>query len=271
MMQKIRLGSTKVEVSRLIYGTEPFNFKKGPDGNRKQGDKTPEEAAQILKGALKVGVNTWDTSDDYGTHPHVAEALKIVDRKQVVIADKSNALSEEDGWKALEYSQKSLGTDYVDIMFMHIVPPVPADRNDALGRPFHSGTLDERMGTLKAWLEAKESGSIRATALSTHSTKVLKQVLDYPEIDVVCTTLNMMGAVMDDGTLEERIEAIRALKEDGRGVYVIKLLNAGRFKDRGDEVIQWCLQFKDFIDAWNIGMYSVAEVEHNIELFNKHL
>ena len=270
-MQKIKLGSSKVEVSRLIYGTEPFNFKKGPDGNRTQGDKTPLEAAQILKGALELGVNTWDTSDDYGTHPHVAEALKIVDRKGVIIADKSNALSEEDGWKALEYSQKSLGTDYVDIMFLHIVPPVPADRNDALGRPFHSGTLDERMGTLKAWLEAKESDIIRATAMSTHSTKVLRQVLDYPEIDVVCTTLNMMGAVMDDGTLEERLDAIRALKEDGRGVYVIKLLNAGRFKDRGDEVIEWCLQFKDFIDAWNIGMYDVAEVKHNIKLFNKHL
>ena len=124
---------------------------------------------------------------------------------------------------------------------------------------------------MKAWVEAKDSDIIRATALSTHSTKVLRQVLDEPDIDVVCTTLNMMGAVMDDGTLEERIEAIRDLKDDGRGVYVIKLLNAGRFRERGDEVIEWCLQFKDFIDAWNIGMYSVAEVEHNIELFKKHI
>ncbi len=270
-MQKIRLGQSKVEVSRLIYGTEPFNFKKGPDGDRTQGDKTPVEAAQILKGALGLGVNTWDTSDDYGTHPHVAEALKIVERKKVVIADKSSAQSEEEGWKALEYSRKSLGTDYVDIMFLHIVPPEPVDRIDALGKHYHSGSLDERRGALKAWLEAKESGMIRATALSTHSTKVLRQVLDVPEIDVVCTTLNMMGAVMDDGTLEERIEAIRALKEDGRGVYVIKLLNAGRFRERGDEVIEWCLQFKDFIDAWNIGMYDVSEVKHNIDLFKKYI
>jgi aryl-alcohol dehydrogenase-like predicted oxidoreductase len=270
-MQRIRLGQTKVEVSRLIYGTEPFNFKKGPDGNRTQGDKTPAEAAQILKGAMELGVNTWDTSDDYGTHPHVAEALKIVDRKKVVIADKSNAATEEEGWKALKNSRKSLGTEYVDIMFLHIVPPEPVERVDALGKHYRSTTLDERMGTLKAWLEAKESGLIRATALSTHSTKVLKQVLDVPEIDVVCTTLNMMGAVMDDGTLEERLDALRDLKEDGRGVYVIKLLNAGRFRERGDEVIEWCLQHKDFIDAWNIGMYDVSEVRHNIDLFRKHL
>ena len=270
-MKRIKLGSTDVEVSRLIYGTEPFNFKKGPDGNRTQGDKTPEEGGQILKGAKELGVNTWDTSDDYGTHPHVAEALKLVERKDVVIADKSNALSEEDGWKALDYSRKSLGTDYVDIMFMHIVPPEPIDRKDSRGNPYHSGTLEERKGTLKAWLEAKESGIIRATAMSTHSTKVLKQVLDFPDIDVICTTLNMMGAVIDDGTLNERLDAIRALKDDGRGVYVIKLLNAGRLRDRGDEAIEWCLQWKDFVDAWNIGMYDVPQVKHNIELFKKHL
>lgn len=270
-MQKIRLGSTKVKVSRLIYGTEPFNFKKGPDGNRTQGDKSPEEAAKILKKSLELGVNTWDTSDDYGTHLHVAEGLKLVDRENVVIADKSNALSEEDGWKALDYSRESLGTDYIDIMFLHIVPPEPMNRKDALDRPYYSGTLDERMGALDAWLEAKESGIIHATGLSTHSTKVLQQVLEVPEIDVVCTTLNKAGAVMDDGTLRERIESIRALKEDGRGVYVIKLLNAGRLRDRGDEVIEWCLQFKDFIDVWNIGMYDVPEVKHNIDLFVKHL
>ncbi len=65
----------------------------------------------------------------------------------------------------------------------------------------------------------------------------------------------MMGAVIDDGTLNERLDAIRALKDDGRGVYVIKLLNAGRLRDRGDEAIEWCLQWKDFVDAlehWHV-------------------
>ena len=81
----------------------------------------------------------------------------------------------------------------------------------------------------------------------------------------------MMGAVIDDGTLNERLDAIRALKDDGRGVYVIKLLNAGRLRERGDEAIEWCLQWKDFVDAWNIGMYDVPQVKHNIELFKKHL
>jgi aryl-alcohol dehydrogenase-like predicted oxidoreductase len=270
-MRFIELGQSKLKVGRLFYGTEPFNFKKGPDGDRTQGDKTPEQAAEILKEALEIGVNVWDTSDDYGTHPHIKEALTRVKRSDVYIADKSNALSEEDGWRALDYSNKSLDTDYVDIMFLHNVMHVGVDRKDASGKPYRSGTLQERMGALKAWIKAKESGRVRATALSTHNTKVLRQVLEVPEIDVVCTTLNMAGAVIDDGTLTEHIDAIRALKEDGRGVYVIKILNAGRLRDSAEDAIRWAYQFYDIVDAWNIGMYDMNDVYSNIAMMEEVL
>ena len=270
-MRYVQLGQSKLKVSRLIYGTEPFNFKKGPDGDKKQGDKTPEEAAEILKSALEQGVNVWDTSDDYGTHPHVKEGLTRVKRRDIIVADKSNALSETDGWKALEYSNKSLGTDYTDIMFLHNVMHVGIDRKDALGKPFRSGSLNERMGALKAWTEAKESGTVRATALSTHNTKVLRQVLDVPEIDIVCTTLNMAGAVIEDGTLSEHLEAIRALKEDGRGVYVIKVLHAGRLRDNAEDAICWAYQFHEIVDAWNIGMYDMNDVYSNLAMMEEVL
>lgn len=268
-MRFIELGQSKLKVSRLIYGTEPFNFKKGPDGDKAQGDKTLEQAAEILEQALAQGVNVWDTSDDYGTHPHVKEALTRVKRSDVIIADKSNALTEKDGWKALDYSNESLGTDYVDIMFLHNVMPNAMDRKDALGRPYYAGTLNERIGALKSWAEAKESGRVRATALSTHSTTVLRQVLDVPEIDVVCTTLNMAGAIIDDGTLAEHIEAIRALKEDGRGVYIIKILQAGRLRDSAEDAIRWAYQFHEFVDAWNIGMYDMNDVYRNLAMMEE--
>ena len=270
-MRYVQLGQSKLKVSRLIYGSEPFNLKKGPDGDRNQGDKTPEQAAEILKEALEIGVNVWDTSDDYGTHPHIREALTRVKRSDVYVADKSNALSEEDGWNALDYSNKSLGTDYVDIMFLHNVMLTGIDRKDSSGKPFRSGSLDERMGALKAWTEAKESGRVRATALSTHNTKVLRQVLDVPEIDIVCTTLNMAGAVIEDGTLAEHLEAIKALKEDGRGVYVIKILHAGRLRDSAEDAIRWAYQFHEFVDAWNIGMYDMNDVYSNIAMMEEVL
>jgi aryl-alcohol dehydrogenase-like predicted oxidoreductase len=156
-------------------------------------------------------------------------------------------------------------------MFLHNVMYVALDRTDSKGQPYRSGTLKDRRGALGAWVEAKESGMVRATALSTHNTKVLRQVLDVPEIDVVCTTLKMAGAVIEDGILKEHLEAIRALKEDGRGVYVIKVLNAGRLRNSAADAVRWAYQFHEIVDAWNIGMYGMNDVWSNLDMMEECL
>jgi aryl-alcohol dehydrogenase-like predicted oxidoreductase len=131
--------------------------------------------------------------------------------------------------------------------------------------------LSSRTGALKAFLEAKETGRVRATALSTHSTETLRQVLEVPEIDVVCAPLNMAGAYLDDGTQQDRLDALRALHDDGRFVYVIKILNAGRLRDRAESAIRYALGFHEFVDAWNIGMYDARDVERNLRLLRDAL
>jgi aryl-alcohol dehydrogenase-like predicted oxidoreductase len=266
MRLKVPLSSTGFHVSRLCYGTEPFTFKKGPEDAKTQGDVDPEEGGRRLKQAFELGVNFWDTSDDYGTHPHVAEGLKLVTREKVAVADKTNALSYEEGWKALDAAREDLGTDYIDVMFLHIVPYVGFNRKDSHGNPYYSGTLKERKGALKALLEAKESGVIQATALSTHSTKVLREVTSEPDIDVVCTPLNLARGFIEDGSLGEHIEAISHVKESGKFVCVIKLLNAGRLRGDAENAIRYAYQFHDFVDAWNIGMYDTEEVRKNLAL-----
>jgi aryl-alcohol dehydrogenase-like predicted oxidoreductase len=64
VLEKVRLGASELVVSRLCYGTEPFAIKKGPDGMKSQGDLTPEDGGRVLRDALELGVNFWDTSDD---------------------------------------------------------------------------------------------------------------------------------------------------------------------------------------------------------------
>ena len=268
-MNRIRLGGTRLEVSRLCFGTEPFAIKKGPDGAKSQGDLTPEEGGGVLRDALALGVNFWDTSDDYGTHPHVRVGLSLVDRRDIVITDKSNALTYQEGKEAITRSMASLDTDYVDLMLLHNVPPRTVRRRDSTGRPYVSGSLKDRMFLLSTRL--RETGEVRATGLSTHSTAVLREALDVPEVEVVCTTLNMAGALIDDGTLDEHLEAIRALKGAGKGIYVIKLLYGGRLREEGDTAIKYALQFHEYVDAWNIGMYDTSEVEHNLTLLEEAL
>ena len=265
LMQTVNLGG--LTVSRLCYGTEPFNFKKGPDDDMKQGDKTPIEGGEILAEAARLGVYMWDTSDDYGTHPHVREALKKVKRSSVIVADKSNAATYEEGVKAVDFACKDLGTEYIDIMFLHIVPPRPIERKDAHARAYISQDFKGRKGTLEAYLEARDAGRIKKIALSTHSTDTLRQIVDEPEIDIVCAPLNMKGTYVDDGTQLMRLDALRACHDAGKGVYVIKILAAGRYRAQGDDCIRYALGFQDFIDAWNIGMYDIPEVKHNLALF----
>jgi aryl-alcohol dehydrogenase-like predicted oxidoreductase len=267
-LKKIELGNTGLKVSRLCYGTEPFTFKKGPPGMRTQGDKSSAEGGRILAEAVKLGVNFWDTSDDYGTHPHVAEGLQHVKRSEVVVADKSNAVTYEEGYNAVEASLSDLGTEYVDIMFLHIVPYKGGWRTNSQNEPYYSASLDERRGALKGFLEAKDSGMIKATALSTHSTHVLRKVANESKIDVVCTTLNKAHDYIDDGSLSEHIAAINAVKDSGKAVYVIKVLSAGALRNDAEVSILYALQFKGFIDAWNIGMYDLQDVRRNIAIFD---
>jgi len=270
-LEKVRLGCSDLKVSRLCFGTEPFAIKKGPDGKKTQGDLTPVEGGKVLRDALNMGVNFWDTSDDYGTRPHVRQGLSMVNRQDVVIADKSSAMTFKEGEEAVKMALADLETEYVDLMLLHYVPYKTAKREDTIGRPYESGNLEKRMGALEAWCDAKKTGTVKAVGLTTHSTKVLREALKVPEIEVVCTTLNRDGALIEDGSLEEYVQAIKDAKKAGKGVYVIKLLNGGRLRDEAEDAIRFTLQLHEHIDAWNIGMYDTSDVARNLKLLSETL
>jgi hypothetical protein len=77
-----------------------------------------------------------------------------------------------------------------------------------------------------------------------------------------------MGTYLDDGTQKDRLEALRDLHDAGKGVYVIKTLAAGRYRDNAEACIRYVLGFHDFIDVWNIGMYDVVDVKRNLLIFS---
>ena len=144
-------------------------------------------------------------------------------------------------------------------------------RKDANDRTYISQDFKGRKGTLEAYMEARDADRIKKIALSTHSTDTLRQIVDEPEIDIVCAPLNIKGTYVDDGTQQMRLDALKALHDAGKGVYVIKILAAGRYREMGDDCIRYALGYHDFIDAWNIGMYDVDDVKHNIALFTSTL
>src|SRR2546428_7799009 len=76
--RRVRLGRTGLTVSTLCFGT-------GYMGG------SVASGARLLTRAYDLGITFWDASDDYGTHPHVAQALREVGRDGVVVATKTYA------------------------------------------------------------------------------------------------------------------------------------------------------------------------------------
>lgn len=207
----VKLGDTGLKVSKLGFGT--YDFGRQPLGI------SPEKGGQLLFEAYKLGVNFWDTSDDYGSHPHVAEALRRVPREKVVLSTKTNARSGEEAENSLKNSLKELGTDYVDIFLLHNVK---------------SDWIDDCSELFKELRDLKAMGMVRAVGLSTHSVVVVTEASKVEEIDVIMTiccnadqaTINKFQdhIPLEDGTITEMLQAIKLTHTKGKGVIAMKVL-----------------------------------------------
>ncbi len=115
--------------------------------------KSEEEAIGIIRAALDLGVNLFDTAAAYGTEPVLGKALHGVPREDVVICTKapfgvSNPNSTpESAVKSLDRSLRELGTDYIDVYQLHGIAP---------------GAYDHaRQAIAPALLREKEKGKFR--------------------------------------------------------------------------------------------------------------
>ena len=129
-MEYIRLGSTGMKVSRICLGCMGFG-----DATRwiHKWVLTEENSRPIIKNALELGINFFDTANVYSigaSEEILGRALKdFARRDEVIIATKLHGKMREDpngsglSRKAIlneiDASLKRLGTDYVDLYQIH--------------------------------------------------------------------------------------------------------------------------------------------------------
>ena len=247
-MIPLSLGRTGVLVSRLCFGTFPL----GPYAEK----LSPQEGGRILVQAWEEGVNFWDTSDDYGTHSHVAAASQQVNRQDVVVMTKTSAETVEEAEKSLRRSLEELETDYIDIMLLHYVKPE---------------WLANTKEVLEFLHEAKAKGLLRAVGLSTHSVETTRQVANLTTVEVVLTVANKTGSWVhegqehwiEDGQMNEMWAAIKEAHQAGKGVCLMKILGSGTVDP--SEAIDYVTQHPYF-HSLVIGMKSLEEVRMNLSL-----
>ena len=91
--------------------------------------KTEDDAIAIIRQAVDLGVNLFDTAPAYGTEAVLGRAIKSMRRDEVVITTKapfsfSNPHSTPEGIvTSLDKSLRQLDTSYVDVYQLHGVPP----------------------------------------------------------------------------------------------------------------------------------------------------
>lgn len=122
-MHYTTLGRTEMRVSVAGLGCGGFSRL----GLGTGGDET--RAIAIVRGAIELGVNLFDTAASYGTENVLGKAIKSVPRESVVICTKApfrwstGRATPEGIVAALDNSLRELATDYIDVYQLHGVPP----------------------------------------------------------------------------------------------------------------------------------------------------
>jgi aryl-alcohol dehydrogenase-like predicted oxidoreductase len=127
MVDHVRLGRTNLMVSPVGLGCGGYSrlgMREGKDFSTAEG---------VVKRALDLGINYFDTARAYGTEEVVGKTVQS-QRSEVVISTKT-MFQEKDGTympseklvKSLEKSLARMNTDYVDVFNLHGVLPQHLD------------------------------------------------------------------------------------------------------------------------------------------------
>ena len=173
--------------------------------------------SSVVEKAADMGINYFDTARGYQSGNNermVGTALKSR-RKNVFLSSKSPATTKEKALDNLNTSLQELGTDYLDIWYLH-------------AKSKESDITDE-------WLEAqqiaKKEGKIRFSGLSTHGghSEIIPAVLKHKaEIDVLLTSYNFTMHPTIEGLLE-------SVDREGLGVVAMKVMAGGFRKAKPGE------------------------------------
>jgi aryl-alcohol dehydrogenase-like predicted oxidoreductase len=234
---RVKLGPMEVTLSRLAMGTGTS----GAGGSSKQTRKLGIRGlADLFRAAYDHGVNLWDSADQYGTHPHLKAALKNIPREKVVILTKTHASTERQMRSDLDRFRRELGTDYIDILLLHYMT--------AADWPLR------KKGAMDVISEAREKGVVKTHGVSCHTLGALKAAAASPWVQVDLARINPAGVAMDADP-QTVVSVLRQMKAAGKGVIGMKILGAGRLRNRTDECLQYALSL-DCVDCFTIGSES---------------
>jgi len=244
-LDRIKLGNTGIEVSRLCFGSltmTPF-----------QAGLTVKEGGYLIEYAYDKGINFIDTAEIYENYQYIREALKGIKREDYHIATKTYAYTEEMARNSLELALKELDTDYIDVFLLHEQESIH--------------TVRGHFEAIEYFLKAKQEGKIRSIGISTHRIAGALAAKEVKEIEIIHPIINKHGIGIQDGNIEDMLKIIEEIYRMGKGIYAMKPLGGGHLIKEVESAFNFVRDIP-FIHSIAIGMQSKEEVEANINLLS---
>jgi len=235
----VAIGGTGITTSRLAMGTGTVGF----GGRSNQTALGSKELVNLLLNGYDNGLRLFDTADSYGSHVHVAGALKHLPRDKVTVLTKTDSRDAAGVRADLDRFRRELGTDYLDIVLLHCIT---------------EGDWTERYkGAMDLLSEAKQKGVIRAHGCSCHTIEALRVAARSPWVEVDLARINPIGSHMDADPATV-VNVLREMRAAGKGIIGMKILGQGDLRTRPDEALRFALSL-NVLDAFTIGAENKAE------------
>ena len=220
-----------MEYRKLPHGEEQISvLGLGTSSIGMAGEK---EIAATVELALERGVNFFDmASADAAPFPAYGKAMAGVrDKVYFQIHFGANYRGGKYGWtthldtikRSIDWQLKALQTDYIDFGFLHCL-----DEESDLKAVLDGGVLDYIQ-------QLQREGTVRHIGLSSHTPRVVNQVLDLGVLDLLMFSINpgydYHHGDYAIGGAAERMALYRRCQAQGVGISVMKAFSGGQLLD----------------------------------------
>lgn len=239
---RVILGNTGIEVSRMAMGTGTSGWNGSSNQTRSLGIKG---LSDLLRNGYDNGITFFESADQYGSHPHVREALKNIPREKVVILTKTVANSADEMKEDMDRFRNELGTDYIDIILLHAL---------------QAGNWNvQKKGVMEVLSQAREDGILKAHGVSCHSFMAMETTAGDPWAQVILSRYNP-GETRMDGSIPKIRKLLESYHGKGKGVIQMKVFGAGNLIHKKDECLQFALGHS-CIDSFTIGIEQAEQLK----------
>jgi hypothetical protein len=185
--------------------------------------------SSVIERAADIGIVHFDTARSYqnGNNERMVGAAIKGKRPRIVLSSKSAGKTRQEAENDLNTSLRELGTDYLDIWYLH-------------ARNTPEDVTDELLDLQRA---AKQAGKIRFAGVSTHFNmdQMLAHLVQRGRTDVVLTTYNFsmrnIASTDRQARQSDLATAIENANKAGLGIVVMKTMAGGVERvGRGDRL-----------------------------------